>query len=328
MIIRVIQNSLLGRVLLTGFFGAVLAVTSGAFAQADCFGYDEPIIFGEQDWDSPQLHDSIARYILEEGYGCETRIIPGSTIPLQQGTVRGDVDVLMEVWQDQLPDFWVEAVENGDVVDLGPNFSDAEQGWYVPHYVIEGDSERGIEPMAPNLESVSDLAEYKELFRDPEQPEMGRFYNGVIGWQAETVNTAKLKAYGLTEEFTNFRPGTTVGLTSSLEGAYLRGQPWVGYQWEPTWVLGKLDMIRLEEPEYTDECWEHLTENLEDPERACAFPTSVVTIAVSARFAEEAPQEVLQFLRDYETTSALTAAQLAYMQEEGATPEEAAINFL
>mgnify|MGYP001188981446 FL=1 len=313
---------------------AVLAGLTGTHAVAqggECAGYDRDIVFAELDWDSPQFHEAVAQYILEEGYGCSTTAIPGSAVPMYQAMIRGDIDVIMEVWLDQVPDFWVEAIEEGTAVQLGINYDDAVQGFYVPRYVIEGDPERGIEPVAPDLESVFDLPQYADVFRDPEQPNMGRFYNGVIGWQLEVVNNVKLEAYDLTEHFTNFRPGTAVALNSSLQGAYLRGEPWLGYQWEPTWVLGELDMVRLEEPEYSEACWEHINANIDTPEdaqEACAYPQSVIAIAASEEFVQNAPQEVLEFLGNYRTSSAITSAQLAYMQETESSAQEAARNFL
>lgn len=325
------QGNRLGRIIAINLFAVILAAGSSATAQADCGGYDSPIVFGGLDWDSGLFHNALARHILEEGYGCLTSSVPGSTLPLMQGAIRGDVDVIMEVWLDQVPDFWAPAVEEGTVVELGVNFPDGTQGWYVPRYVIEGDSERGIEPMAPDLESVFDLPRYAELFRDPEQPDKGRFYNGVIGWQLEVINNLKLEVYELSDDFTNFRPGTAVAMFSALEGAYLRGEPWVGYQWEPTWILGKLDMVQLEEPEYTEECWEHVLENLDTPEQAeqaCAYPTSMVLVGAGGSFVEEAPTEIIEFLSNYETSANLVSAQLAYMEENGATPEEAALHFL
>jgi len=58
----------------------------------------------------------------------------------------------------------------GTAIDLGPNFPDSTQGWYVPTYVIKGDKERGIEPMAPDLKTVEDMPKYWELFQNPQIP--------------------------------------------------------------------------------------------------------------------------------------------------------------
>ena len=41
--------------------------------------------------------------------------------------------------------------------------------------VIEGDPQRGIAPMAPDLHKVSDLARYSKLFVDEENPSKGWF---------------------------------------------------------------------------------------------------------------------------------------------------------
>ena len=313
----------LGVILLT----LTMAAGGSALAQ-DCGGYNDAIVLAEGDWDSMLVHNAIARYILEEGFGCSTTSIPGSTIPTQQGMIRGDIDLIMEVWMDNLPDFTREAVENGEIVDLGVNFGDGQQAFFVPRYVIEGDPERGIEPIAPDLESVEQIAQYAEHFRDPEQPDQGRFFNCIIGWVCEEINNAKLEAYGLSDDFTNFRPGTGAALATSLERAYLQGEPWFGYYWGPTWVLGKFDMVMLEEPEYTDECWDHLMNNLDDPEMACAYPPSVVNIMANAEFAENVPAAVTDFLTSYETTSQQVSDLLSYMQENGSMPSEAAMRFL
>jgi glycine betaine/proline transport system substrate-binding protein len=317
------------RVLFVSIAFFVMAASTQALAQeADCGGFERPIVFAELDWDSVQVHNAVARYILEEGFGCRTDFIPGSTVPMLQGIVRGDIDVAMEIWTDNLPEFWPPAIEAGQVLDLGVNFSDANQGWFVPRYMIEGDAERGIEPVAPDLVSVSDLARYKELFRDPEQPDKGRFYNCIIGWVCEDINSAKLEAYGLDDEFSNFRPGTGVALAASMEGAYLRGEQWLGYYWGPTWVLGKLDMHQLEEPEYGPECWEDLTDPSTPAGNGCAYPLAEVVVGVNADFAQDVSPQVIDFLEAYETSNELVSQLLAYMQDSDETPDGAAMHFL
>ena len=75
-----------------------------------------------------------------------------------QEFLRHTHDVFMETW---LPNFEVvydKAIDGNEVIDVGLFFGDAAQGWFVPRYVIEGDSDRGIEPAAPGLASVQDLA--------------------------------------------------------------------------------------------------------------------------------------------------------------------------
>lgn len=285
-----------------------------------------PVVFAGLDWESAAFHNAVARFILEQGYGCETDAIPGSTMPMLQGVAQGDIDVVMEIWKDNVTDVWMRAMSRGQVKELGINFPDSEQGWYVPRYLVEGDEERNIEPIAPGLESVADLPRYKDIFSDPEERGRGRFYNCVAGWNCEVVNSAKLKAYGLEEDYTNFRPGSGAALAAAIGGAYLRGEPVLAYYWAPTWVLGKYDLVRLREPEWNAEDWEGLNSNPNHP-RAVAYPIVPVWVGANAAFVEEAPG-LVGFLSMYETTSALVNEALAYMRENNVDAEAAAQNFL
>lgn len=304
----------------------ILLILLGSSSFAQSCEIDRPVMFAELDWDSNRLHTAIARYIIEQGYDCDTDAIPGSTIPLLTGLTRGDIDVTMEIWRNVIPEVWAKAIADNKVVDLGVNFPDAVQGWYVPRYLLEGDAKRGIEPKAPGLKSVSDLPRYKMLFRDPEEPDKGRFYNCILGWQCEVINTKKLQAYGLDEHYTNFRPGTGEALAAAIASAYKRGKPFVAYYWEPTWVTGSYDLVMLEEPPYNDAQWKRLNDE-KNPEVATAYPEVGVIVGVNREFYNKAPQ-LNQFLDNYETTSSLISELLAYMEANNASEQEAALYFL
>ncbi|MFS8628692.1 MAG: ABC transporter substrate-binding protein [Limnochordales bacterium] len=279
----------------------------------------QPVVFVDFSWDSVQVHNRIAGYILEHGYGYAVEYLFADTVPGLLALERGDAHLSMEIWRDNIAEAWQRGVDRGRYAELGLNFPDAPQGWYVPTYLIEGDPERGIEPLAPDLRSVTDLARYWELFRDPEVPGKGRFYNAPNGWVVHDHNLDKLQAYGLLDFFVPFDPGSDAALVASMAAAYERGEPWVGYYWEPTWVMGLYDMTLLEEPPYSDQCWATT--------KACAFKPAEVLIGANARWLQEHP-EVEAFLRRYETTLAQNNDVLAYMNRENAGPDAAARYFL
>lgn len=292
--------------------------------------YDGAVIFADYGWDSAIVHNRIAGYVLQHGYGYEIDSIPGETIPLFQGLVRGDVNVSMEIWVEQQPG-WQSALDDGTLRDHGASFGESVQGWWVPTYMIEGDPERGIEPITPDLRHVDDLPDYVDVFADPEDPGKGRFYDCIAGWECERVNEVKFAAYGLGEYYNRFLPGGGPALAASLVAAYERGEPWVGYYWAPTWIFGQLDLTMLEEPEYTDECWDSIIAEVESDqivgETACAYPSVTVNIGTNTEFIDENP-EVAEFLDNYETTMDLTSEMLLYMQENDAEAEQAAEWFL
>lgn len=285
--------------------------------------WDQPIVFGDFNWDSALFHNRVAQYIVENGYGYETDTLAATTAPMLQGMKDDQVHVVTEMWIENLPDSYHEDVEAGEYVDLGANYSESIQGWFVPTYVIEGDEERGIEPMAPDLQSVEDLPQYAEVFNDPEDPGKGRIYHGVGGWEATEISQAKVDAYGLADTYNGFLPGSEAALFTSLQSAYQRGDAWIGYLWMPSWVAAQLDLTMVEEPEYTDDCWDQIMSG----EEACAFPNVRVNVVANPRFAAAAP-EVIEFLENYESTMDETSEVLLYMVDTDSTAEEAAIWWL
>lgn len=287
---------------------------------------DRPVIFAGLDWDSNAVHTEIARFILEKGYDCRTDIIPGTTVPLLNGQIRGDIDVTMEIWRDNVRDIYDPALAAGTVVDLGTNYADAIQGWFVPNYVITGEG-----APAPELKSVADLPRYKDVFADPEEPGKGRFYNGVAGWGAEAVSTRKLYAYGLADDYVNFRAGSGSALVGAVEAALLRQRPILFYYWGPTWLLGKIgdQVTMLEEPAFDQAIWDALMAE-PDPQAvtaATAFPVIEVTISAHPDFVQAAPK-LVEVLTAYETTGAQVSGILAWMQDNDGSAEEAAVHFL
>jgi glycine betaine/proline transport system substrate-binding protein len=277
------------------------------------------LVLADVGWDSVQVHNRIAGFILKHGYGYEVQYMPGETIPLFAGLARGDIDINMEVWIENQKEAYDKAIKAGQVIDLGSNFPDSWQGWLVPTYMIKGDPKRGIKPMAPDLNSIEDLPKYWKLFKDPEDPSKGRFYNSVPGWECTKINTKKLKAYGLDKYYNDFITGSDAALNGSMAAAFKKGEPWFGYYWAPTWVLGKLDMTPIEEPPYDKKVW--------DANYACAYPSVKVNIVVNASLPKRAP-DIMEFLMKYETTQAIANRFLAYMQEKKATKEDAALWFL
>jgi glycine betaine/proline transport system substrate-binding protein len=296
---------------------------SGADNDSTTNGNDRPkLVMADVSWDSVQVHNRVVGFILQHGYGYpEPEYTFGDTMPLLQGMTRGDVDITMEVWQDNYAEPWNEIVEAGSAVDLGSIYPDAPQGWYVPTFVIEGDQERGIEPMAPDLRSVSDLPRYWELFKDAEVPTKGRFHNGPPGWMVTEINEVKFKTYGLDETFNLFGPGSDSALSASMVSAYEKGEAWVGYNWEPNWVIGQLDMTRLEEPPYDPEVYND-TNN-----RGCAYPAAKVIKGVHVDLPDTAP-EAVDLVSKYETTLEQNNDFLSYMSENNVDTEAAAIYFL
>lgn len=279
---------------------------------------NKTFMFADAGFDSLSFHNEVAGFILENGFGYQTDKMPGSTPATIQGLGNGDIDIYMEVWTDNVIEHYQKVLDSGDAIQVGINYDDNAQGIYVPTYVIKGDPERGIEPMAPDLKSVEDLNQYWELFEDPEDAKKGRIVGAIPGWEVDQIVANKIESYDLDKNYNLFRPGSEAALSTSIVTAYEDGKPWVGYYWEPTWIMGKYDFTLLEEDPYTEEGWKAGT---------VAFPPMDLAIAVNKETYEAYP-DVVQFLEKYQTSSKLVNEALAYMQENDASTKEAAVFFL
>lgn len=312
---KIISLTLLSMLILVMVIGCTPGTTNEDIVEGPGNGIE--IAFADAGWDSAKFHNAVSGIIAEKVFGYTWREVPGSTMVLHEALIKGEIDVHMEVWTDNIASY-DEDIEENRLHDLGVNFGDNNQGIYVPRYVIEGDTERGIDPIAPDLKTVKDLKKYADIFPDDEDKDMGRIYGAIPGWAVDEIMHNKYLHYGLDENFVYFRPGSEAALASALTSAYDRGQPIAAYYWEPTWLMGMYDFVLLEDEPYDENTY---------LQGATSLPSVNVVVGSSNGFAEDNP-EFIEFLTKYETSSALTSEALAYMEENNADYAETAEWFL
>ena len=265
-----------------------------AFAAESGCPYPHTVKFAGPNWESGMFTTEVLRLLVEKGYGCQTDAVPGNTVTLENALAQNDIQVTGEQWAGRSP-AWRAAEQAGKVFAVGETVKGATEGWWVPEYLVKGDPARGIKAKAPDLKSVADLPRYKDLFRDPEEPGKGRFLNCPTGWTCEIVNTQKLKAYKLTDSYTNFRTGTGPALDAAIATAMRRGEPVLFYYWSPTPLMGRYKLVQLEEPPFSEKAWETLS----DPKNPNPLPSrslpAKITIGVSRDLHDKAPALVALF---------------------------------
>jgi len=292
------------------------------------------IKFGDQQWQSLWINNEIAQFIIEKGYGYPVETVEATTPIMQVSLEKGDLDVNMEVWTGNMVDWYTEVVESGKVLNLGKVMDRSTQGWYVPAYVVKGDPARGIEAMAPDLKTVEDLKKYPTLFADPEDKSRGLLINCITGWDCAVTNRVKLHAYGLADLYNVQEPGSSGALDAAIVGAYQKGEPFLTYYWEPTWLMGALDMILLEEPSYTAECWSlvrkasagEIPMEQATAEAGCAYEDAPVIKGAHPSLKQRAP-EVVAFLEKMMITTDDLNKISHYMEENDVEADKAAIWF-
>ena len=259
----------------------------------------DPIIFSDLPWESAQLQNRIAQYIIEHGYDYPTGVISGGSWPLLEGLQRGDTDVTMEVFLPSQEEAWDEARSDGAVISVGRSLgSDWQSAFVIPAY---------LQQEYPDLDSVDDLKapQFKELFQTAESAGKARLVSCPIGWACAEINAAQIEGYSLSDHVHIVEPESGAALNADLYGAYERQEPWLGYQWGTDDPALLLDLVRLKEPAYSDKCWV--------TNRACAYEDANTIIAVNSDLLHSAP-DVVDMLRrwDFNLDAYETAVRWRY----------------
>ena len=295
----------------------LFGTTTTATADEPVCDIDRVINFGGMSWESNLIIADIQRFILENGYGCQTDILPTETLTALTALERGDLDVNSEIWLNSLGTLWDEAVTRGHIVKSGDLYVGYE-AWFIPKYTQE---------RFPDLKTASDLAKYKDEFQDPEDPGKGRFYGCPAGWNCEVVSLNIFKALGLDDSFVHYQPGSAAAQKAAIMSDYRRKNNIAFYYWHPTPLVSLLDLVELELPEYDEDKHKCLTDaDCQNPQ-ASAYPTNPVFVALNKQFAEDAPQ-LKTFFDSNTMPIEIIGATLAEMEESGSESMETAIWFL
>ena len=269
------------------------------------------------DWSSANIHTAIAGFILEHGYGCDVSVTKGSTTPIMAAHYDGQLDVVTELWYDNIKDTYDSHEAAGTVRNLGINTPDSQQAFYVDRATAE----------KYNLTNVLDMnsPEIAALFSDPENPSMGRMTSCIGGWTCYTINLVKQKAYGLDKYYTNFDPGSGGALDAAIAGAFAKKQPIFTYYWAPTGLMGKVDLVRLAEPPFNAECWASMQVVVEDikangtdawkPTCGVEYRDMSLDKSVLASWADAHPAETA-FIEAYSIPTAQVNRLLAFYEDE------------
>ncbi len=228
----------------------------------------------ENDWSSQIICTEIIDQIVSEqlGYTTERLLLsPSLSWPAME---KGEADVAAEIWLPsrihEIQPFLDRGTIELGVVEVFPGYN----YWYIPRYVVYGDSARGIEPMAPDLKSILDLKEYWKLFENPEKPGLGELVSGSPGWVDQVMDASRIKAYELPLWQSNQSEAI---MCARMIAADKKGEPLLMMLWSPHWLFGVVDLLALEEPD----TW--FEGAFEDEEVAYKCPKPVVTIKTVVR---------------------------------------------
>ncbi|MEQ9547395.1 MAG: ABC transporter substrate-binding protein [Marinobacter sp.] len=286
------------------------ALSVPGFAQADC----GEVSITEMNWASNTVVTSVAKFIMEQGYGCDVTVVPSDTIPAVTSVAEnGEPDIVTELWLNSAGEAYLKLEEQGKVERLGKVLDPGGvEGWWIPTYLAEEH---------PELTTIEGVMANPELVDK-------RFNNCPSGWGCRVVSDNLVRALDLEASGIEvFNHGSGETLASSMASAVQDEEPWFGYYWGPTVPLGKFDMTRVELGDYDpDVHTRNQTPDVENP-GVSEFPAAPVLTSVTTDFKEREP-EVAEMLSKLTFKTDTMSALLAWMDKSNASAEEAAVYFL
>jgi glycine betaine/proline transport system substrate-binding protein len=280
-----------------------------ASAQADC----GEVTITEMDWASSVVVSSVATFLMEQGYGCTVQAIPSSTTPaLLSVAETGKPDIVTEMWTNGSTAY-EQLLADGKVTPAADVISDGGQGgWWVPDYMVETN---------PELATVDGVLANAELLG-------GRFHACPDGWACKYDTIDLLNAFGMPEAgFEIFEHGSGETLASSIASAVENRDPWIGYYWSPTAIVGRYNLVKVDLGPFDAEAYDCALSPDCTATRPSSYAISPVKTVLTNAFVDREP-EIAELMGNLTFTNAQMNAVLAWRQINNASNEEAAVHFL
>ena len=292
-------------------FGAVISTLSMGIsvtaAKAEC----GDVSIGAMGWASGEATTAVATFVLEQGYGCSVLVVPTDTVPAVTSLAEnGQPDIVPEVWKNSATIYY-ELEASGKVITASNVFANGgEEGWWIPTSLAE---------KHPELKTIDGVLANPELVGS-------RFHNCPVGWGCRIVNDNLKVVYQLEANGIEvFDHGSGANLGASIAAAFADNEPWFGYYWAPTAVLGKYEMTMVDIGDI-DPAQHAINQNPDSPEDKLApseFPPAPVLNVVTADLAKREP-EVFKFIQNMSFTNDIISKMLAWKEENNASASAAA----
>ena len=223
---------------LRSWIAALLGGTAMMMAgtvQADVPESEDPIIIGINEWTGQHITSYIAGHVLEKmGYNVEYKT--ATVLPMGTAVADGNITLGLELWDNNLGEWWPNQLESGAVEDMGTLGLDAREGWLYPKHVEE------LCPGLPDWEAFVGCA---EVFSTAETFPDGRFIEYPADWSDRA--TQLITSEGL--PFQAIPAGSEGALVAEFKAAVDKESALVMMFWAPHWLLFEHEYGWVDMPE-------------------------------------------------------------------------------
>ncbi len=287
--------------------------TGGETAEGDTGGGGDggpTITLVANAWTASALNAEIASQLIEANLGNEVEILDIDENTMFAGLSSGELDAVLELWPSGIVDDEQAFLDDGSVVNIGELGAVGRIGWYVPQYVLDAN------PELATWEGFLD-PEVASLFATAETGDLGRFLATDPSYSQ--YDEPIVEQLGL--PFEVIYSGSETATIAELDTRFQNEEPVLMYWWTPTAAVAAYNLVKVELPAYSDECYA-------DPTTvACDYPEDVLIKLASAGLAEKDP-EVYAFLTAFTLTNDDQLSMLPDVELEGRDVAEVAAEWI
>lgn len=210
----------------------------------------------DADWTGGVVTCRVLQFIMENEMGYKIKKITMPSGPgVSEGIRNGDLDFACETWPSYSTTkekYVTKYGGDGSVAFLGETGIVGASGYFVPRYMIEGDSSRGIPASTPNLKSYKELNQYSQMFKSLESGGKGNLIGcPVAAWECE--DQQRLDLLGV--DYHAQALGSETAHWAEIQAKYKRGEPFLAYAWAPHWIHAALDLVEVKLPPFDADKW-------------------------------------------------------------------------
>jgi len=202
---------------------ATIGLSAGGAGAAGVPESSDPIRIAIHEWTGQHITSYIAGEVLKKmGYNVE--YVTAAMLPAAVAVADGNLTFSLEMWDNNLGEFWPDLLSQGKISDLGDTGIDAKEGWLYP---VET---KAACPGLPDWQALKDCA---GVFATAETFPAGRFVEYPADWGDR--GTQLIKGEGL--DFEAIPAGSEGALVAELKAADQKKTPLVMMFWAPHWAL-------------------------------------------------------------------------------------------
>jgi glycine betaine/proline transport system substrate-binding protein len=262
-------------------------------------------------WTASALNAEIAKQLIESELGNPVEIVTIDENIMFTGLSDGSVDAVLEVWPSGVTPDEQAFLDDGSVVNIGELGAVGQIGWFVPSYVIDE------HPELATWEGYLDPAN-AALFATAETGDLGRF----LGTDPSYSQYDEPIIANLGLPFMAVFSGSEPATVAELDARVAANEPILMYWWTPTAAVAKYDLVQVELPEWSEECYAGEVEDVD-----CAYPADTLMKLASAQLAEKAPN-VQSFLEKFQLSNDDQLSMLPAVEIDGEDAADVAAQWI